>query len=239
VLDRLRARFGPAADAWWAAMPALRADLAVRWGLVLGEPVGRGNTSLVLRATRDGVPVILKLAVEPGLGRIEARALRSWAPSGRVPTVLADDESSGALLLEALPDVAPAAVTVHDVAGLIGDLHRAGDPAGFPPLSERVAFIFGTGPGHELARRLAAEPVEAVLLHGDLHPANVLDAGRLVAIDPRPGVGDPAFDAVDWVDRAGLDVDDLGAALAVDPARIRAWSAAFADWAATRRERWA
>ncbi|OUC96640.1 hypothetical protein CA984_14275 [Streptosporangium minutum] len=41
----------------------------------------------------------------------------------------------------------------------------------------------------------------AGLVHGDLHPGNVLDGGPrgLVVIDPRPCVGDPAFDAVDWV----------------------------------------
>jgi streptomycin 6-kinase len=39
------------------------------------------------------------------------------------------------------------------------------------------------------------------VVHGDLHPGNVLDAGPehgLVAIDPRPAVGDPDFDAIDW-----------------------------------------
>jgi streptomycin 6-kinase len=54
--------------------------------------------------------------------------------------------------------------------------------------------------GCELALRLAAEPSARVLLHGDLTPANILDGGvarGLVAIDPAPCVGDPAFDGVD------------------------------------------
>ena len=41
-----------------------------------------------------------------------------------------------------------------------------------------------------------------MLLHGDLTPVNVLDGGverGLVAIDPAPCVGDPAFDAIDLV----------------------------------------
>jgi streptomycin 6-kinase len=54
---------------------------------------------------------------------------------------------------------------------------------------------------HAAARALAQSgPV--FLVHGDLHAGNVLDAGEargLVAIDPRPSVGDPDFDAVDWV----------------------------------------
>jgi streptomycin 6-kinase len=57
-------------------------------------------------------------------------------------------------------------------------------------------------------RALAADPVRAVLLHGDLHPANVLDGGPdrgLVAIDPRACVGDPALDGIDWVFRGEPD----------------------------------
>ena len=56
--------------------------------------------------------------------------------------------------------------------------------------------------GHALARALVADGGVPVLLHGDLHPGNVLDGGAargLVAIDPRPCVGEAAFDAVDWV----------------------------------------
>ncbi|MGH3899959.1 MAG: aminoglycoside phosphotransferase family protein, partial [Pseudonocardiaceae bacterium] len=62
---------------------------------------------------------------------------------------------------------------------------------------------------HSYALELA-QGGPAWLLHGDLHPGNVLDGGRvrgLVAIDPRPCLGDPNFDGIDWV-HAGLD--DVG-----------------------------
>jgi hypothetical protein len=59
--------------------------------------------------------------------------------------------------------------------------------------------------GHRKARELASGGA-AGLLHGDLHLSNILRAGPtrgLVAIDPRPGVGDLTFDAIDWtLDRA-------------------------------------
>jgi len=54
--------------------------------------------------------------------------------------------------------------------------------------------------GRELARELAAAGGVSVLLHGDLHPGNVPDGGTargLVAIDPRPCLGDVASKAVD------------------------------------------
>jgi streptomycin 6-kinase len=76
-----------------------------------------------------------------------------------------------------------------------------------------------------------------VLLHGDLHPGNVLDGGAgrgLVAIDPRPCVGDPAFDAVDWVfHRADPDewaprARALATAIGCDADRLWRWCVVLA-----------
>ena len=228
---RLAARFGAAVEPWWERLPSLVEELSARWELGLGEPVGRGNTSLVMRCSRaDGRPAVLKLAPETSLALAEAWALRSWGPSGRVPAVYEADAALGAVLLEAIPGErtlldsgrVPGA---GEVAVLIGALHDAGEPAlrdGVVTLAERVEFIFGhwierhgrndavvrlvpvsrLERGHELARELAAADAGRVLLHGDLHPGNVLDGGAergLVVIDPRACVGDPAFDYVDWV----------------------------------------
>jgi streptomycin 6-kinase len=235
---------------------------------VIGDAVGRGNTSLVVRCRRaDGRPAVLKLTPDTKLAGAEASALRSWGSSGRVPLVWGYDAALGALLLEAIPSETPiserrAAVALGDVADLIGGLHRSGAPVvadGVVSLAARVEFIFDHGVerhgrrgeavtravpvdrlrrGHELARGLAADAGAPVLLHGDLHPGNVLDGGAgrgLVAIDPRPCVGDAAFDAVDWVFWA---VDDPGAwerrsrdlalALDLDHERLWAWCAALA-----------
>ncbi|MEU6172672.1 aminoglycoside phosphotransferase family protein [Streptantibioticus parmotrematis] len=79
----------------------------------------------------------------------------------------------------------------------------------------------------------------AFLVHGDLHPGNVLDPGGgagLVAIDPRPCVGDPDFDAVDWVlagVRSEAAVHDRIRRLVelvpgLDEARVRGWCRATA-----------
>jgi streptomycin 6-kinase len=90
-----------------------------------------------------------------------------------------------------------------------------------------------------------AEPAPAVLLHGDLHPGNVLDGGAgrgLVAIDPRPCVGDPAVDAVDWVFHGARGPDEweprsreLASALGCDPERLWRWCRAFAALLAAGR----
>jgi streptomycin 6-kinase len=183
--SRLVARFGAAVGPWWARLPGMVDDLAARWDLVVGEPVGRGNTSLVLRCRRgDGRRAILKLTPDPRLCGAEALVLGAWQSSGRVPLLWGCDAALGALLLEAIPDETPLAqrpggVALGDVAELIGALHRTGVPAvgdGVVSLADRVQFVFahwierhGRDPavaslvpgrrlerGRELARRLAA-----------------------------------------------------------------------------------
>ncbi|GAA4676146.1 aminoglycoside phosphotransferase family protein [Streptomyces youssoufiensis] len=80
-----------------------------------------------------------------------------------------------------------------------------------------------------------------MLLHGDLHPGNVLDGGverGLMAIDPKACVGDPCFDAVDYVVAgAGLEGVDarcarVASACGLDGDRLYAWSQVIAPFAA-------
>jgi streptomycin 6-kinase len=259
---RLVARFGGELEQWWDRLPAAVARLADRWQLTIDEPVGRGGTSLVLRCRRSAGPTaVLKLIPERALADAEAHALRAWRSSGRVPELWAYDADVGALLLEAIRDEppSPTRVALGDVADLIRSLHEAAATArGAVPLAERTEFIFdhwiarhGANPavipvvpmqrlerGRQLARGLVASAPQEVLLHGDLHPANVLDGGAargLVAIDPRPCIGEPAFDAVDWVFWGTDDASawparasELATALATDADRVLAWCRAFA-----------
>lgn len=83
----------------------------------------------------------------------------------------------------------------------------------------------------EHARRWSGELRDDMprwLLHGDLHPKNVLAAERepWLAIDPKPWIGDPAFDLaqvlVNWV-RIGPEDHDLAAA------HVRRHAAAMSD----------
>jgi streptomycin 6-kinase len=260
-------------EPWWERLPEAVDELAARWELVVDDPVGRGNTSLVLRCRRaDGRAAILKLGPDAEIARAEAGALRSWESSGRVPLVWGYDPAFGALLLEAIPSETPlselrAVVELGDVADLIGALHRSAVPAvagRVTSLANRVEFTFdfwverfgssaaatGAVPtswierGRNLARSLAADGGAPVLLHGDLHPGNVLcggDARGLVAIDPRPCVGDPAFDAVDWifwpVAEPGVWAArsvELASVLGCDSERLWSWCAAFAPLLAAR-----
>jgi streptomycin 6-kinase len=85
-----------------------------------------------------------------------------------------------------------------------------------------------------------------VVLATDLHAGNVLRAQRepWLAIDPKPFVGDPAYDATQHLlnCRARLVADPLRVIgrfaehLGVDPDRVRLWM--FARLAADPRDDW-
>ncbi|MET9397854.1 aminoglycoside phosphotransferase family protein [Kitasatospora sp. NPDC002965] len=246
VRARLLVRFGPGAEAWCEELPALVAALAERWGLTV-LAAGGGGTARVFRCGRaaDGAVVRMKLTPDPEVAAQEATALRAWSGSPWVVRLLEYDAPTGALLLA---DVAPGTTLREhgwrpaEVAGLLAGLRSAPvDGVALPSLAERVDFLVGLterrAPGvvpagaWEPLRELAATGPRG-LVHGDLHPSNVLlgPAGP-VAIDPRPCLGDPDFDLVDWAldgvtDAAALSsrIGELTARIpGTDPGRVLAW----------------
>ncbi|MEA2169443.1 MAG: streptomycin 6-kinase [Solirubrobacteraceae bacterium] len=235
---RLTTRFGAGiVDPWWHQLGWLIDDLARRWDLVRLGPHARGNTSVTLRC-RAGTgrrKAVLKLTPDPALAVAEAAALKVWA-GGPAVELLAIDAERGALLLEWL-DAAPINVPAEAAAELVVALHAVPPPAGLPTLRARLPEGFDLAQRRgaawadrrEVALALAEDDVPPVLLHGDLHVRNVLVRGkRLVAIDPRPCVGDPAWDAADWVIGSRERCAVLAAAIGADPDRLWAWSEVFA-----------
>lgn len=271
VRDRLVVRFGTDVLGWCDELPTLVHELAVRWELDLVAS-GGGGTSRVFRCLQHdtGASVWLKLTPEPLIAREEAEALRAWADVPSVVTLLAADLAAGALLLENVePGVAvrQLAWNAPEVAALLRDLRVSppgpGKHSVLRPLSHRIDFLFDL-----TERRLAAARANGVvaptvlgqaraaalelaasgpvgLVHGDLHPGNVLSGpdARMVAIDPRPTWGDPDFDAVDWVlegvaDSAGLEqrVEELAALVpGMSPRRVLDWCRALTTLIAVPR----
>ncbi|WP_067500083.1 aminoglycoside phosphotransferase family protein [Actinoplanes sp. TFC3] len=119
--------------------------------------------------------------------------------------------------------------TLVDVAGDWGDL-----------VTERMGRIhpaYDAGLVAEGARLLHDLPASApreVVLHGDFNPGNILSAGDgWVAIDPKPLIGDPAYDVPPLLLQSATSDTDLreltavlAAELDLDPARISAWCVA-------------
>jgi streptomycin 6-kinase len=241
---------------WLAGLPAAVAAVAERWALEVEAPFEPGGYTAWVAPVRtaDGEGgLVLKMARPHPEGRDEAEALRLWAGDGAVRVVDAD-AGHGALLLErcrpgTLLSRHPEPEQDAVLAALLPRLWVTPPPGHpFRPLSdmcdqwagefEARGIPAGLDPG--LARagiaRLRELPRTAgpqVLLVTDLHAGNVLAAERepWLAIDPKPYVGDRAYDVVQHLlnCRARLETAPvataagLAARLDLDPARVRAW----------------
>ncbi|GAB3709674.1 hypothetical protein GCM10027598_14910 [Amycolatopsis oliviviridis] len=209
---RLVGRFGPGAEGWLAGVPGLAARLASRWGFELGELFDSGASSVVLRCRwSDGTPAALKLSPDGALLAKQIEMLRVFAPTGRVPSVLAAAPDAGAMVLEEIrPGTVAEDLPSDSLPGRWGELltalHAMAPPSDWPwTLRGRFDEAFD-----RIGRRLAEPAINArigpaawqraidrcesllstqdtvALLHGDLHLGNVLDGGAsrgLVAID--------------------------------------------------------
>jgi streptomycin 6-kinase len=223
--------------------------------------------SVVIRCTAEGRPSVLKVSPERTRVAQEAAALASWTTK-HVPAVLAVDASFGALLIEAVEPGTPLAdspayPSMESLVALLRSLHDEGVPdPSYPAVAEHVTYLFDSGRknyerrpdldelvpstlyerGRQLALQLADDSPARVLLHGDLTAVNVLDGGSqrgLVAVDPAPCLGDPAFDAVDLVFWRAHDADEIAAraeqlapAIGADARRLIEWCTAFAGMVA-------
>ncbi|WP_199746267.1 MULTISPECIES: aminoglycoside phosphotransferase family protein [unclassified Amycolatopsis] len=255
---RLVGRFGSAAEGWVAGVPALAERLASRWGFVPGEIFDSGASSVVLRCRwTDGTPAVLKLSPDGALLTKQLQMLRVFAPTGRVPAVLAADADAGAMVLEEIRPGTPAEdLPLPTLPGLWGELltalHSVAPPADWPwslrgrfeesfaRIGKRItepaiAARIGTDTWQraiERCEKLLDTQADVVLLHGDLHLGNALDGGSrgLIAIDPKACVGDPCFDAVDYVvsgaGHEGVEArcHSVANACGLDGDRLYAWS---------------
>jgi streptomycin 6-kinase len=244
---------------WLTELPTSVAGVAERWSLRLGDPYQPGGQcSWVAPATdADGRDLVLKVGWRHPEAEHEAEALRLWDGHGavRVHAALLADQTcvlllercvQGTPLADAMPEPDQDLVVARTLRGLWRE-----PPAGHPfrPLwqmceewaSNAERQLAGGPPGFDpgLARlgitmfrdlpRAAGRPV---LLCTDLHAENILAARRVpwLAIDPKPYVGDPAYDVLQHMlncDR--LDADPAGLArrmaglLDLDADLVRSW----------------
>jgi streptomycin 6-kinase len=208
----------------------------------------------VAPATRaDGTRAILKLAMPHFEGEHEIAGLRFWCGD---PTVrlLEADETLAALLLErcepgtalrSLPEPEQDVV----IAGFLRRLWRIPTaPHPFRTLSamlecwsdEAIARrdawpdLALVEEGLSLFRELSRPTPADVLLATDLHAGNVLRAQRepWLVIDPKPFVGDPAYDATQHLVNCkprllanpGDTIRRFADLLAVSPESVRLWT---------------
>lgn len=245
--------------AWLASLNGAVEACAAAWELQVGEPFEDAFESLVLRATRaDGTDVVLKIPFVGRENEHEAAALARWAGDGAVRLLGFEPEHRALLLERCRPGTALAASDPASALDVLIDLvRRLSVPAGEPfrPLADEARWWSSQidadweRAGRPFDRRFvdaALDAIEvllpdaqrnAVLLHQDLHPGNVLRAQRQpwLAIDPKPLVGERAFSAVPLVRsfELGNERRDVERRLArvseeldLDRERVRLWSLA-------------
>ncbi len=209
------------AGSWLEELPELIADLERAWSIVVGRPFADATEAFVAEATaHDGTPVVLKVLVpRPGeAARNEITVLRVTAGEGCVK-LLREDDARGALLLERLgrplSELALPLGQRHEI--LCSAAERVWRPApgcALPTGAEKGRWLadFITLTWEELGRpcteravdhalacaerRVAAHDDErAVLVHGDVHQWNTLEAGDgFKLVDPDGLVAEAEYD---------------------------------------------
>lgn len=258
----------PARLTWLEQLPDAIHELQDRWSLRLGSPFAdsEGSCAWVAPALRtDGTSAVLKLGMPHMEAEHELQALRFWDgdPSARLMDA---DEGLNAMLLERcepgtalrrLPEPEQDVV----IAGLLRRCWRTPPaPHPFRPLAAMTAQWAAetraqrahwpdtalVQAGLTLFEELSRPSDGDVLLATDLHAGNVLRAQRepWLVIDPKPFVGDAAYDATQHLlnceARVRADPEAtlrrFAGLLEVDPARVHLWL--FARCAAEPRDVW-
>jgi streptomycin 6-kinase len=251
----------PARLEWLAALPRVVGELAADWELELGEPYLPGGQCAWVAPARDrsGEELVLKVGWRHREAEHEADALWFWDGEAAVRCLAARSlADTTALLLErCVPGVqlsGSLAEREQDevIAGLMRRLWARLPEEGHPfgSLQEmcdqwaegaQTALEIDDGgadrglvrAGVEMLGELARSAERHVLLCTDLHAGNVLAAQRepWLVIDPKPFIGDPAFDPVQHMlncdRRLAAEPEGLAGRMAelleLEPERVRLW----------------
>lgn len=246
---------------WLPTLPTIVSDLAERWSLTIGAPYQPGGQcAWVAPATgQSGEELVLKVGWRHEEARHEPDALRAWNGDGavRLHDAHCFDQTSALLIERCNPGstLARAASTGEHQDVVVAELLQRlwitpGQAGPFRPLQtmcDQWAAEFETAfvgspesldsglarEGMTLFRALPATAEQTVLLCTDLHAGNVLAARRQpwLAIDPKPYLGDPAYDLLQHMlnCRDRLTEDPVGLAhrmadlVGFDPDRVTNW----------------
>lgn len=237
------------------------------WGLEVLAWLGRGRRSTVARCISSrGTTLVVKTGTDPLMHADEVRALVEWSASAHCVELLDIHSNLRCILLRDLGRPIQGRTSFPEWSGLLSGLGRPGTPISgeFPALSGRISSAFDDtclwllrrhGGSHGTMQVLAAARALALalsreggpvgLVHGDLHPTNVLRGtnAQLVAIDPRPHLGDLTFDAIDCVLQGAQCISAIEARVEalvdsvdhLEPGRLMAWCSAAAPVLAVGR----
>jgi streptomycin 6-kinase len=244
---------------WLAGLPALVAQVAADWQIEVGDPFLPGGATAWVAPARGhaGKDLVLKVCWRHPEALHEADGLRTWAGTGAIRLDRATElEEATVLLLERCRPgtqlrASPPEKRDRVIAGLLRRLWMEPPPGHcLRPLSDMCDYWASryeerspaerscleapvAREGIRLLRELPRSGGDALLLHTDLHAGNVLAAERepWLAIDPKPYVGDPAYDVTQHIFNE-VFIDDRDAAV------LAARMARLLDLDADRISRW-
>ena len=209
------------AVAWVDGLPELIRTIEEDWNISVGRPYPDSTEAFVAEATcGDGTPVVLKLLVprDRDAAAHEATVLRLTDGEG-CPRLLAEDVSRGALLLErlgrSLYELGLPVERRHEILlSAAGRIWRSAPDCGLPTGAAKARWLaeFITTTWEELDRPCSERAVEhalrcakqrgdahrdetAVLVHGDVHQWNALEAtGGFKLVDPDGLLAEAEYD---------------------------------------------
>jgi len=269
---------GSRGEQWLTDLPTAIAELEREWRVSVGVPIVGGSSGYVAEAVAaDGTEAVLKLGIPDGLdgqGDFARELATLLLANGRgYVRVLNADEYRRAMLQERLGrsldelDL-PVETQIEIVATTLGQSWRR--PAHLPPTRtgrEQARYVAQAivarwerlgqpcpratveqAIDYAHARSKAFDAATAVLIHGDAHPANVLEAvrgggahGEFKLIDPDGMLSEPAHDLAiplrDWSDELlARDAAEVGLEWCAQLSRISGVdSRAIWQWAFLER----
>lgn len=215
---------GDEGAAWIASLPERVADCERRLDVRAGRPFAVAQCAWVAPA---GPGAVLKITFPHREAEHEADALEGWDGRGAVKLLARVKEHEAILIERCRPGTRlrrrpPGEVFDVSVA-VLRELWSA--PPGrtaVASLEEELALraskLRTAGPPLDLSMNadaaslfdeLPRTAVRSAIIHGDFHPDNVLAATRepWLVIDPKPFVGDVAFDTAQWLLNLGGRLD--------------------------------
>lgn len=261
----VRGRVGADAEDWLAALPELISSVTAAWNLRVTAVANRVDAfGMSIPARRDDDRVTLRLGFPDATFDDETVALDAWNGTGAVRVLERDPR--GAQLRSSPSPGTSLTVERNEMRALrlVADAMRSlwiEPPAGIQTLAaearawgasmiERFEAVHAPFEEHLIRdaemmfRSFVATQAKQVLLHGDVRlDGFVLDGERAVALDAKPLIGEPAFDAASLLrdgpgelvrDRiAGVQrlqgrLDQLTDLLDLRPGRVRGWALAVA-----------